>query len=778
MESVAEGRENREASLAIPPCALPGFANVPGVIRMHAIVMSTNYRNADNWMPLFRQLQLQGHRVEALWLPWAGDASAGRMSDLGLVSRVSQPIDRLDPQGLTPSELQALLERAVTPDVDVMFLCDMQSYPSHAVHGLLAQRARPPRVIGLQHGLFQSWWLYNQNFCADELLCFGARHARELLPAYRECCHAVGLPKLDMLQGLPTAEGGYILYLAQRVPEADAVTRLLQELQKEAGVPVVVRNHPQYPDLLPLATPASELVVEGVAVSALPYQRQLALANWVITPHSTGGIEALYLGKAVVLLPNHGLTAWAGYPGVATDFSVAAVLAAMQRAQQCRHEVDIFLGDAFGGLRFDSAERAAAAVSRLLESGPDWSRLPRTSVGKGALDCPTSRPETPAAGLESVAWLFRCDNRNRGIVRQNFDEAALLWQAVRATAGPILEVGRRHGGTTVLLLEASGDRPVVSIDIAPDHHAAADAVFERIKVAQPARLRLLQCDSRQRLPATQCFGMLFIDGDHSYEGVRSDTVAHWAALRAHEGREPLVVYHDAVPNQGLQHEGRINHCEGVERLCRELLAAGCAEVLGSSGSSLLLRKTAELPSSWLFEVRRGQLTRREDVVTLVPDGSVGVELGVAEGVLSERLLRRGVLSHLYSVDMYAGDRGHDVLQYRRALQKLAPFRHANTLIKMRFDEALDLFMDSSLDFIYVDGYAHTGEEQGQTFFDWYPKLRPGGVIAGDDYCAEWPLVVEAVDRFLASHELPLHVIDCREEVAYCKYPTWYTRKPD
>src|SRR5207245_8520064 len=36
-------------------------------------------------------------------------------------------------------------------------------------------------------------------------------------------------------------------------------------------------------------------------------------------------------------------------------------------------------------------------------------------------------------GFEDLAWIFTCDSRNRGLVRQGFDEAAVLWKAVKAT---------------------------------------------------------------------------------------------------------------------------------------------------------------------------------------------------------------------------------------------------------------------------------------------------------------------------------------------------------
>lgn len=170
-------------------------------------------------------------------------------------------------------------------------------------------------------------------------------------------------------------------------------------------------------------------------------------------------------------------------------------------------------------------------------------------------------------------------------------------------------------------------------------------------------------------------------------------------------------------------------------------------------------------------------TRRDDVATLIREGGVAIELGVAGGDFSERILQYDHVGYVYSVDMWAGDRGHGVDQYREAIARLSPYRERNAIMRMRFDEALHLFGDETLDFIYVDGYAHDGELNGATFRDWFPKLKRGGIIAGDDYAADWPLVVEAVDAFAAENGLELHVIDCHEDAWNSMYPTWFAMKP-
>jgi len=120
--------------------------------------------------------------------------------------------------------------------------------------------------------------------------------------------------------------------------------------------------------------------------------------------------------------------------------------------------------------------------------------------------------------------------------------------------------------------------------------------------------------------------------------------------------------------------------------------------------------------------------RRGDIAQLVKPDGIGIELGVARGWLSERLLASGNFHHLYSVDRWDGDRGHDVEEYKVAIRALMPYRDKNTCLKMSFDEALDLFADEYFDFIYIDGYAHTGQEGGKTLENWWPKLKPGGLF--------------------------------------------------
>ena len=95
---------------------------------------------------------------------------------------------------------------------------------------------------------------------------------------------------------------------------------------------------------------------------------------------------------------------------------------------------------------------------------------------------------------------------------------------------------------------------------------------------------------------------------------------------------------------------------------------------------------------------------------------------------------------------------------------------------MTFEEALPLFPDHFFDFIYVDGFAHTGQEGGQTLADWFPKLKVGGVMAGDDYHPDWPLVQWAVNDFAEAVGVQLKVTELTESHSYNRYPSWFFQK--
>lgn len=172
-----------------------------------------------------------------------------------------------------------------------------------------------------------------------------------------------------------------------------------------------------------------------------------------------------------------------------------------------------------------------------------------------------------------------------------------------------------------------------------------------------------------------------------------------------------------------------------------------------------------------------EMDRFSIVNLLEGSDNVGIELGVAAGGFSARMVQSGTFRKAFGVDLYSDH--HDLKEYKIALKTIG-LEENYSLLKMSFDDALDLFPDQFFDFIYIDGYAHTGEQGGKVFFDWLSKLKPGGILAGDDYDDRWPLVKEAVHYFVEQLGAKLHVTDPSKVSTnvFDASPSWFIRNVD
>ena len=162
---------------------------------------------------------------------------------------------------------------------------------------------------------------------------------------------------------------------------------------------------------------------------------------------------------------------------------------------------------------------------------------------------------------------------------------------------------------------------------------------------------------------------------------------------------------------------------------------------------------------------RARLLRR------LPKSSVGVEIGVWAGDLSAAILRavRPVRLHLldpwafapderYEQAWYGGARAGSQAEmdevYERVLQRFETEIADGAVVIHRSTsaEVAAGFEDASLDWVYVDGN-HLYEYVRTDLELFAPKVRPGGLLAGDDYgAAGWwdDGVRRAVDRFLVT----------------------------
>jgi SAM-dependent methyltransferase len=172
-------------------------------------------------------------------------------------------------------------------------------------------------------------------------------------------------------------------------------------------------------------------------------------------------------------------------------------------------------------------------------------------------------------------------------------------------------------------------------------------------------------------------------------------------------------------------------------------------------------------------VREGLARRsqRRVILARLPRAGVGAEIGTWKGDFTAKLLGRTRPRQLYLIDPWAyrqestykhamyGDRTPGEQErldgiYESVLNRFSAEIESGQVVVRRLrstDAAADL-EDDSLDWVYIDG-DHTYEAVKSDLQTYLRVVKPGGVLAGDDYGqAGWwgNGVTRAVDEFAAS----------------------------
>lgn len=148
---------------------------------------------------------------------------------------------------------------------------------------------------------------------------------------------------------------------------------------------------------------------------------------------------------------------------------------------------------------------------------------------------------------------------------------------------------------------------------------------------------------------------------------------------------------------------------------------------------------------------------------------VGVEVGVAEGRYSKIILENKNVTKLYGVDPFLSHKEYkDYTKpatferlYASTRERLMPYANRWELLRMFSMDAVKAFEDEHFDFVYIDAnhdYKHVTED----ITEWIKKVKPGGIIAGDDYRVVGDRgdryeVVRAVDDYAEAHGIDVIV---------------------
>ncbi len=156
------------------------------------------------------------------------------------------------------------------------------------------------------------------------------------------------------------------------------------------------------------------------------------------------------------------------------------------------------------------------------------------------------------------------------------------------------------------------------------------------------------------------------------------------------------------------------------------------------------------------------------------DPKLVVEVGVWKGastlVMAEEMWRLGIPGVILAVDTFQGSAEHWLGEYpvpmrdgRSALyetfiRNVVAAGLPNYVVPLPLDSinAAMVLGDLGLrpDVIHLDA-AHDAMSVSMDLQAWWPLLRDGGVLIGDDYCPQWPGVVRAFDAFAERYGVAL-----------------------
>jgi len=159
----------------------------------------------------------------------------------------------------------------------------------------------------------------------------------------------------------------------------------------------------------------------------------------------------------------------------------------------------------------------------------------------------------------------------------------------------------------------------------------------------------------------------------------------------------------------------------------------------------------------------------------------GIEIGVAEGNYSERILKTSNLTKFYLLDIWEVNSfgmnadPNNERRYRDVVKRMSVYGERVEIIRGNSLEEFKRFPDHYFDFIYLDAN-HEYEYIKLDIENWYPKCRMGGIFAGHDYFNGMTKrglcrVKDAVDEFCYLYGLVVNLTSGTE-----RCPTsWYIK---
>jgi len=180
----------------------------------------------------------------------------------------------------------------------------------------------------------------------------------------------------------------------------------------------------------------------------------------------------------------------------------------------------------------------------------------------------------------------------KNVIQQDSIDAQLLYRYAfnlpstkHGHANTILEIGRYKAGSTVVLASATHNKDlnIISVDINDSHmlegvlreqHSSATDWLDAYEQKHRIDIRIENSNTMENIPMS----LLFVDGDHSYNGIKKDFEHHWNYLN-HNGFCLVDDYDITDPSKN-----------GVAFFVIDWIRKGYAEVVEVGKQIIVLRK--------------------------------------------------------------------------------------------------------------------------------------------------------------------------------------------
>ena len=157
---------------------------------------------------------------------------------------------------------------------------------------------------------------------------------------------------------------------------------------------------------------------------------------------------------------------------------------------------------------------------------------------------------------------------------------------------------------------------------------------------------------------------------------------------------------------------------------------------------------------WSNETDQGELLKtilktlnKEEIVI----AEIGVYMGRCTAMWNVELINSNIKYTYYAIDHFEGSSEHNknIDYYSETKKNIETIKENVNLIKNDSLSESKNYPDEFFDVVYIDA-SHDYDSVKKDIETWYPKVKKGGILCGDDYTSGWAGVIKAVDEFFVN----------------------------